>query len=58
LISKLALSWFHNVLTFGVKVIEYWTKHFIEKSFKSKQKVIREFGLTLGIVGKSFMSRI
>jgi hypothetical protein len=23
LISKLALSWFHNVLTFGVKVIEY-----------------------------------
>jgi hypothetical protein len=23
LISKPALSWFHNVLTFGVKVIEY-----------------------------------
>jgi len=32
--SKGAASWFHNVLTLNGKVIEFWKKKIIEKSFK------------------------
>ncbi len=47
--SRGALSWFHNGLTYGGQVIEYWII-FIEKLFKSKLKIIGEFGCPLDIV--------
>jgi hypothetical protein len=55
--SRGALSWFHNGLTYGGEVIEYWII-FIENSFKSKLKFIGEFGCPLDIVGKSSVSKI
>jgi len=45
-------------LTYGGEVIEYWTKNFTKKSFKSKLKIIREFGHTSDIVVKPSMSKI
>ncbi len=44
-------------LTYGGKIVEYWTK-FHENSFKSKVKIIGEFGCTLDIVRKPSMSMI
>jgi hypothetical protein len=55
--SRGALSWFHNGLTYGGEVIEYWII-FIENSFKSKLKFIGEFGCPLDIVGKPSVSKI
>jgi hypothetical protein len=57
LMNRGPLSWFHNVLTYDEKVIEYSNFH-PKNSFKSKLKFIRVFGCTLGIVGKPSMSRI
>jgi len=55
--SRGALSSFYNVSTYNGKVIEY-SIFFHYFSFKSKVKIIREFGHTLGILGKPFVSRI
>jgi hypothetical protein len=44
--SRGAPNWFKNVSTYCGKVIEYWTKNSLN-SFKSKQKVIGEFGPNL-----------
>ncbi len=42
-------SWFHNVETYNEKVVEYWTKKFTENLFRSKVKIIKEFGHALDI---------
>jgi hypothetical protein len=55
--SRGALSWFHNGVTYGGEAIEYWII-FIENSFKSKLKIIGEFGCPLDIVGKPSVSKI
>ncbi len=39
LINKPALSWFHNVLTFGVKVIEYWTNFSLKNHLNQNKKL-------------------
>jgi hypothetical protein len=39
--SRVALSWFQNVLTCNGKVIEYFEYFFTENSFKSKHKLYR-----------------
>jgi hypothetical protein len=39
------------------KLVEHWgggQKKFIENSFKSKLKIIAEFGHALGIIGKPY----
>ncbi len=55
--SRGALSWFHNGLTYGGEVIENRII-FIEKSLKSKLKIMGEFGCPLDIVGKPSVSKI
>jgi hypothetical protein len=46
-----ASSWFHNVLTYNGEVIAHWKKNHLN-SFKSKLKIIWEFGQAIGILGK------
>jgi hypothetical protein len=48
--SRVALSWFQNVLTCNGKVFEF-LNFFTENSFKSKLKFIGEFEHALGIIG-------
>jgi hypothetical protein len=56
LMSRGASSQFHNDLTYGGEVIEYWTI-FHWKFITSKQKTITESGLALTIVEKPSTSR-
>jgi hypothetical protein len=42
--SKGAHSPFHNISTYSGEVIEYWKIFFTENLFKSKLKIIGEFG--------------
>jgi len=56
--KRSATSSFHNVLTCSGEVIEYSKKKFIEISFKSIIKFIREFGCALDIVEKPLMNSI
>jgi hypothetical protein len=54
-----ALSWFHNVSTYGGEVIEYWTIFFSLKSQLNQKKIcITEFfEHALGIVREPLMSK-
>jgi hypothetical protein len=55
---KQALTTLTFLRILGYEVIEYLNNFFIENSFTSKQKIIREFGHSLGIIGKPLVSRI
>jgi hypothetical protein len=50
-----AMSWFHIILTYDEKVIEYWTMFSLKQV---KTKIIEEFEHVFGIVGKPLMGRI
>jgi hypothetical protein len=54
-----ALSWFHNVSTYGGEVIEYWTIFFSLKIQLNQQKncITEFFEHALGIVRKPLMSK-
>jgi hypothetical protein len=52
--SRGASSWFHNVSTYGGKILNIEQFFSIDNSFKSKLKIMREFGCAFGIIGKPF----
>ncbi len=53
-----ASSWFDNVSTYNGEVIEDPINFSPKKSFKSKLKVIDEFGCALDVVGRPLVSKI
>lgn len=59
LVSRGALSWFHNVSTYNEEVNKHWTFLSLKISLNVKNlKLLGEFECTFGIVGKLSASRI